>query len=144
MSTFLTQTITDVGGPIPGDCWRTAIACLLDFTSPLDVPHFIANDTDDGDDSTQWWIATTEFVAQHVPPGDVLHLLEPTFPVYVDPESGRPHAIGTGPSPRGDWLHSVLVDARTGELVWDPHPSRSGLAGPITDVAAIAPARSAS
>jgi len=138
VTTFLTQTITDVGGPIAGDCWRTAIACLLDLTDPADVPHFIAIDQARGDDtSTAWWTDTVAFVTQLIPAGQTLHLLQPTFPIYLEPDNAWPHAIATGPSPRGDFEHAVIVDARTGALVWDPHPSRAGLAGPPVDVAAI-------
>jgi hypothetical protein len=135
MTTRLTQTITDAGGPVPGDCWRTAIACLLDLREPTDAPHFIHEHADGHD--TAWWEASVAFVADRVPAGQSLVLIKPRFPVYEDPENGNPHVIATGPSPRGDWLHSVVVDARTGELVWDPHPSRAGLAGPVEDVAVI-------
>jgi len=42
------------------------------------------------------------------------------------------YAIAGGPSPRGiEDGHAVVV--RNGELVHDPHPSRSGLSGPIED-----------
>lgn len=142
MTTHLTQTITDTSGPAIGDCWRTAIACLLDLDDPEEVPHFIAIDMARGDgDSTAWWTDTVAFVEEHLAPGDTFHLLEPTFPVYEIPELGWGHVIATGPSPRGPWKHSVLVDAITGELVWDPHPSRAGLAGAPEDIAAIAARR---
>ena len=35
------------------------------------------------------------------------------------------HYIASGPSPRGEFEHAVVY--RNGELVHDPHPSRSGL-----------------
>ena len=139
MTTRLTQIITDAGGKAIGDCWRTAVACLLDFDDPSDVPHFVAIDQARGDDkSTKWWTDTVDFVTQHIPDGLTFRLLTPTFPVYTEPNCAYEHVVATGPSPRGDWLHSVVVDARTGELVWDPHPSRAGLAGAPVDVAAIA------
>jgi hypothetical protein len=37
--------------------------------------------------------------------------------------------IVTGPSPRGDWLHCVLMD-RDLQLVHDPHPSGLGIIEP--------------
>lgn len=141
MTTRLTQTITDTNGPVPGDCWRTAIACLLDRDDPTTVPHFIAAPLPEGeteDTSTAWWDATVAYVEAHTPDGITLVLLEPMFPVYLDPENAPRHVIATGPSPRGDWLHCVIVDAVTGELVHDPHPLRAGLAGPPVDVAALA------
>ena len=39
----------------PGDCYRTAIACLLDL-EPESVPHFVA--AGEG----KWWDATQEWV----------------------------------------------------------------------------------
>lgn len=135
MTTQLTQTITAANGLIPGDCWRTAIACLLDLTDPLCVPHFIHEHRDGAD--IDWWIASAAFVEERVPTGQTLLCLTPTFPVYQDPDKAYPHVLATGPSPRGDWLHTVVVDAITGELIWDPHPSRAGLAGTPLEVAAI-------
>lgn len=140
MTTHLTQTITDTTGPVPGDCWRTAIACLLDRDDPTTVPHFIAAALPEGDDvdtSTAWWDASVAYVERCVPDGQTFLLLQPRFPVHAEPDLAHPHVIATGRSPRGDWQHSVIADARTGELVWDPHPSRAGLAGPIEDIAAI-------
>lgn len=137
-TTFLTQTIADAGGPVVGDCWRTAVGCLLGLADPLLVPHFVDEDQARGDESsTRWWTETVAFAAGHLPEGQALFLRQPVFPVYADPSSGWPHVIASGPSPRGDWLHAVIVDAVTGDLVWDPHPSRAGLAGPPVDVAAI-------
>lgn len=139
MTTHLTQTIADADRQAVGDCWRTAVACLLDLTDPTEVPHFIAIDRARGDESsTRWWTDTVDFVNRHTPDGLTLRLLTPVFPIYADPDGGYPHVIATGPSPRGDWYHAVIVDARTGELVWDPHPSRAGLAGAPLDVAALA------
>jgi hypothetical protein len=39
------------------------------------------------------------------------------------------YSIGTGQSPRGDWAHSVIC--RDGRPLFDPHPSRAFLRGPI-------------
>lgn len=141
MTTHLTQTITDTTGPIPGDCWRTSIACLLDRSDPATVPHFIAQPLADGeaeDTSTAWWDSSVSYVERCVPDGQTLLLVQPRFPIYAEPGLAYPHVIAIGRSPRGDWPHSVIADARTGEVVWDPHPSRAGLDGPIESVAAIA------
>lgn len=131
MTSQHTQTITGAGGPIPGDCWRTAIACLLGVPV-LEVPHFIHEHTDDN----TWWARTVAFV-QAAKPGWTLRLLQPNFPVYLWPVESPLHVIATGPSPRGNWQHSVVASAIDGALVWDPHPDRTGLAGPIDDVAAL-------
>ncbi|UAK38431.1 hypothetical protein K8O93_01100 [Gordonia bronchialis] len=109
-----------------GDCWRTALACLLDL--PRDeVPHVI--------DHEDWWERSRAFVAEHT---DMQLLnVEPVFPIYLDPENAPQHVIGVGKSPRGDFNHCVVVDAISGELAWDPHPSRAGLNGPILEVSLI-------
>lgn len=122
----LTQTIADTTGPEPGDCWRTSVACLLDLDCPADAPHFILHD--------DWWERTVAFVEQRRP-GLTLGCYDPTFPVYSG--DGFPFVIASGPSPRGDWLHAVIVSAVDGSLVWDPHPSRDGLAGEPVDIAAL-------
>lgn len=128
-----TQAHTDIGGDVPGDCWRTAIACLLDIPRD-DVPHFLAHEDDP--DGNGWWAETVAFVEQHRP-GWTLQNYEPLFPVYAQPEVAPQHVIGVGPSPRGDFLHAVIVDAITGETVWDVHPSRAGLAGPLVEMSAL-------
>ncbi|QGH75903.1 hypothetical protein SEA_AXYM_36 [Gordonia phage Axym] len=110
-----------------GDCWRTALACVLDLPRD-DVPHVIGDD--------DWWEQSCTFVTNHT--GMLLLNLEPQFPVYQSPESSPyQHVIATGPSPRGDFAHCVVVSAIDGALVWDPHPSRAGLAGPATALSVI-------
>ena len=132
-SPYPTQRFADHGKDgMQGDCWRTCIAGLTGQPRD-DVPHFVQMYADDK--SLFWWNATVEYVEQHVDEATLV-CLEPTFPVYIAP-SPWPVVIATGPSPRGDLLHAVLVDATTGDLVWDPHPSRAGLAGPPTELAAL-------
>lgn len=110
-----------------GDCYRACIAGLISAALE-DVPHFARDHEDD------WWDQAVARVERD-DPALTLICAAPTFPVYV--EGGWPVAIATGPSPRGDFHHAVLVDPVDGTLVWDPHPSRDGLAGPIIEVHAI-------
>lgn len=112
-----------------GDCWRTAVACLLDMPDPLAVPHFIALDG--------WWESTVAWVEIETQGRWTLGAFDPVFPIYVAPDLSPQFVIGTGPSPRGDFLHAVIVSALDGELIWDPHPSRAGLAGPLVDIAVL-------
>ena len=126
------QFIHDPENGSVGDCWRACIAGLLGL--PIEeVPHFV-RDFEEPD----WWEATRRFVRDHSP-GDQIDWYDPTFPAYIG--DGWPVVILSGPSPRGDWMHSVLADSLTGEVVWDPHPSRAGLAGPATDMAAVSTMR---
>jgi hypothetical protein len=124
---YLTQMITDVGGDQLGDCWRTALACLLELQVEQ-VPHFAdeQRDVEGG-----WWTAAVEFALAH---GHVLADADPVFPV---PDPTDAHCIAIGPSPRGPWTHAVIVTSTRGSLVWDPHPSRTGLAGPPSMLAIL-------
>jgi hypothetical protein len=108
----------------PGDCLRACVASL--FALPLgDVPHFAVSDT--WWDDVQVWVDETS--------GGRLRIVcaHPDLPVYGPGVWWPEHVIASGPSPRGDYLHAVLVDAKTGVLAHDPHPSGDGLAGPPVD-----------
>lgn len=99
----------------PGDCWRTCIANALGLR-PLEVPNFVQQ--------YSWMEAARRFLAPFgkdygVTPGPDYVLAHPE--IY----EGR-LLIGTGPSPRGDWLHCVVVDHQL-QLVHDPHPSGAGI-----------------
>jgi hypothetical protein len=118
---------------VPGDCWRTVIACLLELPRD-DVPHFLADEDDP--DGIGWWVDSVAFVEAHTD-HCTLVALEPVFPVYLDPDMAPACVIGISPSPRAAVMHAVIVDARTGELVWDVHLSRAGLAGPLVEISAI-------
>lgn len=123
------QRYLEAGGEIPGDCWRTAIACLVEVPRD-DVPHFIHEYAGDDEMSTEWWTQSVAFVEAAVP-GWTLVCLAPEFPIYQHPDDAPRRVIVTGQSPRGDWLHCVIADAATGELVHDPYP---GAAGVLTHV----------
>lgn len=114
------QRHLEAHGNPPGDCWRTAVACLL-YELRDDVPHFIHEHP-----GPEWWAETVTYVEGKLP-GWTLENYNPAFPAYLDPERSPQFVIGTGQSPRGDWLHSVLLDAKTGELFHDPHPSGAGI-----------------
>ncbi|AIZ01780.1 hypothetical protein ArV1_093 [Arthrobacter phage vB_ArtM-ArV1] len=112
-----------------GNCWQACIASLLEL--PIeDVPHFILHE--------DWWEATKAFVSVHKPGWTIEHY--PTvFPAYQDPDhpEAPTHVIGSGQSPRGDFLHAAIVDAVTGELAHDPHPSRAGFVGEMDGMFAL-------
>lgn len=122
------QVHLDGGGldaPILGDCWRSAIASILSLPRD-DVPHFIQDARHDGD--AAWLRATQAWLSERGLVGTFWSGPPPGFEGY---------AIATGPSPRGDWLHCVVVHIATTEDpdvmhvqdVHDPHPDRSFLAG---------------
>lgn len=130
-----TQAYIHGEGEVAGDCWRTALACILEI--PRDeVPHFAELHKNDPEFSSDWWWASVKFV-QEVKPGWTLFCINPpVFPAYVFPTEAPQRVILTGRSPRGPWSHCVVADAITGEIVWDPHPSREGLLTKI-EIAAL-------
>jgi hypothetical protein len=105
---------------VPGDCFRTAIACLLGRDRD-DVPHFGLR--------LSWWEETRRWIRAN--DGRDLYYVDGEHPEHWDLIPG---GVGDdalvligGPSPRGPFKH-VCVGRRDGSLVWDPHPSRDGLA----------------
>lgn len=97
---------------VPGDCWKACIASLYNVEDYDSVPHFVTFD--------DWWKRTHQYVRE---------ITGKSFQKWRDPKylpGGIELFIGTGPSPRGDFYHAVIVD-RAGNLVHDPHPSGLGI-----------------
>jgi hypothetical protein len=108
-----------------GDCYRTAIACLLDV-APAELPHVHAEVSgDDQDDAIDAWLAPRGLrlirFAIRWPNSTVEQVCD--YASYM--RAGR--FILGGRSPRG-WPHVIIAD-RTG-MVHDVHPSGGGLIGP--------------
>lgn len=114
-----------------GDCLRTCVASMLDVIDPTSVPNFAGIGSDD---DWGWYIALREWARGL---GADFSGVRVQWPIPYEGDNHPSAVIATGKSPRGEWLHSVLVDAETGELVHDPHPSGDGLAGPIEGVLAF-------
>lgn len=107
------------GGPptgpewVPGDCYRTALACLLGCPAPTEVPHFA--------ELAEWcmgpflgWHAfrlARQWLRQSVGV-DLLHV-DPTHAA----ELGVPY-LATVQSLRGPWLHCTV--AQHGAVIHDP------------------------
>ena len=103
-----------------GDCQRAVIASLLE--KPIaDVPHFlqIAADPDD------YWTLLQKFCLSH----GYAYLTVParSGALFLGDVTGIYHEI-SGPSPRGNGVFHAVVGL-DGQIVFDPHPSRAGLAG---------------
>lgn len=164
--TDTTQRYHDGEDVTPGDCWRACLASLLEV--PLaEVPHFIHLYPDLPEDAdpaelaaearlaerhgARWWRESVAWVQEQRPgwtiaswdrpePWTPFYNLDwaPELPASVTSSGIVPRLILTGPSPRGDWHHSVLVDAQTGELEHDPFPGGEGvLPGPGDRVALV-------
>ncbi|MGQ3001264.1 MAG: DUF4406 domain-containing protein [Hydrogenophaga sp.] len=104
-----------------GDCQRAVLASLLELPREQ-VPHF--NQIARGDPTVFWetlqaFCRTKGFVYLTVSKNAGSAFFGDEGPIY--------HEIN-GPSPRGGGVSHAVV-GRNGEIVFDPHPSRAGLAG---------------
>jgi hypothetical protein len=113
----------------PGDCWRAAVASLVDEPDLLSVPHFALH-----------WRTSWQLLQRWLHPRGLAMNWAPLHPsraidgdpVYYHLDGDRlPSQIGDlvllcGPSPRGPFQH-IVVGTHHGDVVHDPHPSRAGL-----------------
>ena len=108
-----------------GDCQRAVIASLLEL--PLEeVPHF--NGLSKGD-SCEFHELLQEFVGKH----GYIWYSTPFFSGAM--AFGSDHAVYheiAGPSPRDPNTYHAVV-GRNGQIVHDPHPDNTGLAGEPKD-----------
>lgn len=123
-----------VDADVPGDCFRATIASLLDMPAE-DVPHFLH-----GVKGGEWmnrlnvWLGQRglAYIEFDMADEGVVHAWRAGMngcgmDVY--------HSL-CGPSPRFPAeLHNVV--GRNGDVVWDPHPERKGLAGDATKIGFI-------
>jgi hypothetical protein len=112
-----------------GNCLTAVVASLLDL--PIEaVPNFVQNHVDTGGDQ-DWWQCLHAFVREQ---GHRLFYLRPVetpgasgstmgFPA---PDPGEYYTV-SGVSTRSPDIHHIVI-YRDGEMVWDPHPDRDGLA----------------
>jgi hypothetical protein len=112
-----------------GDCLAACVASV--FEVPLaEVPHFAQVHGPNPLDGPVWWLAMGEWAAER---GYALTYHEGCVPRDFAGDPSDPverFALGVGQSPRGDWLHTVVIDL-DGNVAHDPHPSRSGIDGPL-------------
>lgn len=111
-----------------GDCYRTAIGCLLDLP-PEKVPHFY-DGYDQNDDATEanktvkYWLLQQGValvqIAYEASLADVLTAQSINNPGLYYMLSGR--------SGKNDCNHVVI--ACGGDIVWDPSKVNSGVKGP--------------
>lgn len=128
-----------------GDCYRTALACLLDL-EPEEVPH--ENRQMTGEEFLRYyraWLAerglTLWYFRYTVPPEQGIAWM---FEAMGSWNGDQPFML-SGKSPRG--TNHVVIATRAG-IIWDPHPDGGDLVGPDEDgcynvevIGALAPAR---
>jgi len=108
---------------ISGDCWRVCLAIMLNVPW-YTVEHFVYLSEITPD--YNWWDRSVQWVQRKAHGWNIVEL-DVVFPVYAEPEKAPGKVILVGLSPRGDFDHAVIADAVTGDILWDPHPSRDGL-----------------
>lgn len=104
-----------------GDCQRAVLASLLEL--PIaEVPHFLQLSNGEPDD---YWDRLQAFCRSH----GFAYMTVPSRcgAIFYGDEGDIFHEI-SGPSPRGKGVSHAVVGCN-GQIVFDPHPSRDGLAG---------------
>lgn len=119
-----TQFGVSISSESPGNCTQAAVATLTGLGLD-DVPHFVGLTL--GDPRGDAWFHVLDTWSRDRfgiawLPVEPLSILDQPFSV---PRS-RVLFLGGGPSPRGPWGHSVVVDANL-DLVWDPNPGGEGV-----------------
>lgn len=115
------EFLHDPANGVEGDCYRACLASILEL--PItDVPHFAQVSLDTGTGFTRliWeWLRTREL--------NVLTVYNPpaAFPYGVG-VFDELYYIVSGPSPRNPKGRHAVVYLDE-EMVWDPHPSKSGI-----------------
>lgn len=104
-----------------GDCQRSVIATLLGLPRE-DVPHF--NKIAEGDPDL-FWCGLQAFLRRK---GYAYLTVRKDAGSAFFGEIGPVYHEISGPSPRGSGVYHAVVGLN-GEIFFDPHPSRAGLAG---------------
>lgn len=104
----------------PGNCYQACVASILEV--PLhEVPHFAAL-------PGEWW---TNILTWAHTQGLIATALYPDDSERIEGIHAKGTVLGiiaVGPSPRGDYRHSIIVSADPDHRVLhDPHPSRAGI-----------------
>lgn len=116
-----------------GNCWQTAVACLLDLDPAVLPPQAeydwrTTNEAGGTLCGPSYHVALNAYLRDHHGMAYVeLHLPEEVHQVLAVAEPGW-HML-TGRTVRSDLQEGArhVVVARYGRMVWDPHPSRAGL-----------------
>lgn len=123
----------DPDNKISGDCYRTAIACVLN-KKPEEVPHVFDFDEDggwpsgaDGNKAMDEYLKTLGLCLIRVPytGGELEVILDSQS--TLNPSS---EFVLSGESKNG--VNHCVVAAR-GKIIWDPSIDNSGIVGPCDD-----------
>jgi hypothetical protein len=116
-----------------GNCWQTCVACILDLdldVMPQQAEYDWRRKKEDG--TTEYGPSYHTALNAYLRTHHGLAYVEVTGPnelyACIQVASDAPHMI-TGRTIRSDAQDGArhVVVGRRGEMIWDPHPSRSGL-----------------
>jgi hypothetical protein len=119
MTPVTQEFLHDPDNGVYGDCQRAVIASLLDLKIDA-VPHFIQISNND---PGLFWDELQKFCRSH----GYVHITT-NAPAMAWGDAGDVFHEISGPSPRGNGVFHAVV-GKDGQIVFDPHPSRAGLAG---------------
>ena len=127
--TALHQTIShDPDNGKWGDCYRTAIACILGWDDPETVPHFYHGNTDENTDDQHTakyrWLAEIGLISVRLG----YPAAEWTLGQLLDNFRHLDHPYLIGGSTEDGIGHVVIAERN--RIVWDPNPAPIGLTGP--------------
>lgn len=122
----------------PGNCWQTAVACLLDV-EPTELPDQTLFDRREVQpDGSFRYVgpyynsALNAYLREHHGLGYVeLHYPPELYTALQVREPGLHLMTGRTVRSTTNGNQRHIVVARFGELLWDPHPSRAGLLGDV-------------
>jgi len=98
-----------------GNCFSACLASILE----LPIESVIDSASDEVRQSDDWVGCINAWLEKYN---------NTKLSIVVDPESTKLkgiYSIGSGPSPRGNFQHSVVC--KNGVMVFDPHPSDDGV-----------------
>lgn len=133
----------DLERGVVGNCYAACLASVLDLSIDQ-VPHFVAlQGPDQPGAGPIWWIEARRWLRGERAIDIAMFDITPEHPTPCSMYAGEPadwqlYGIGCVQSPRGDFLHAVVVNL-DGDIVHDPHPSRASMGAAITAVDLLLP-----
>lgn len=125
------RKLTQTTFGMQGNCWQTAVACVLDVDPETLPDQSVCDQLDEGGRRKEPYFGNVlrAYLRDHhglttvrIDPSTVMSVLTPKDPDTLYFMSGPTVRTGT---PGGAPSHIVI--AQRGEMVWDTHPSRAGL-----------------
>lgn len=131
---FKNKQIIEPGNGQRGDCYRTALSCLLELPAE-EVPHFYEDAvSDEADDKWDFNKAIPAWITAWLAERGLLRIMTtisgdlPTVLHYCSMMAGGSPYLLSGVSSTG--ISHVIV-AQGSKMIWDPSPRNVGVVGPL-------------